>query len=151
MPTSSLYLFNLIAIFCPNSHVFITSIWSDHIRLRVTACVVEMPALLATAADFCQRLSLNTSHIMFWGSDSCLVPKGCSPTTNGTGCGGDGGMRMGWGGLRSSTFCRLFTSNKINIEIIFALKSVMTRSSADEYGSCMDCMHFLGQSEEGSA
>lgn len=35
---------------------------------------------LAKAADFCQPLSLNTSHIMFAGSASYLVPKGRSPT-----------------------------------------------------------------------
>lgn len=79
------------------------------------AGVVEMPALLATAADFCQRLSLNTSHIMFRGSDSYPLPKGCSPTTNGTGWGGWSGM----GKSLSSTDCALATNNQTSLKYFF--------------------------------
>lgn len=74
-----------LLFFVPNSHV--CHLHFDQMAFiseSLTAAVAEMPALLATAADFCQRLSLNTSHIVFRGSDSIPLPRGCSPTTNGT-------------------------------------------------------------------
>lgn len=63
-PLACVYV-NRIAIFCPNSHFFCLSHSFDQTTFISES--LEMPARLAAAADFCQRLSLNTSHIMFWG------------------------------------------------------------------------------------
>lgn len=64
----------------------------------------------------------------------------------------DRGAGAEWGGVLLSTDCALLTSNKTNLEVLLVLESVMTWSS-DEERLCwhIDCMHFLGQSEEGSA
>lgn len=67
-PPLACVFINRLAIFCPNSHFFWLSRSFD--QAAFVSQSLEMPARLAAAADFCQRLSLNTSHIMFWGRRS---------------------------------------------------------------------------------
>lgn len=120
MKTFFFYVFMRLLFFVPNSNICHLHLikWRSSPSHSPSA-VAEMPALLATAADFCQRLSLNTSHIVFRGSDSYLLPRGCSPTTNGTLDGtAEGGSSGGraeakWKKRLLSADCALATNNTI--------------------------------------
>lgn len=66
------YIKLMWVLFSVQIHTCVTFIPSNQICFKITACVVGIPAILA---DFCQCLSLNTSHVMFWGDESSALPK----------------------------------------------------------------------------
>ncbi len=117
IPTSSLYLFNPIAIFCPNSHIchiyLIKSHPSESHRLcRRNASAFGNGSRFLSASIF-EHLPHHVLRKWFLSA-----AKGVQSNNKWHWIGGWSGMGRGL----SSTDCAPTTSNQTNLEIIFALE-----------------------------